>query len=57
MYKRQPFGREAMKQGARSAMTIEQGESLKVTFGAFVHDERPFDPDAEFNVFSNADFP
>jgi putative membrane-bound dehydrogenase-like protein len=46
-----PFGREAMKQGARSALTIEQGESLKVTFGAFVHDERPYDPDAEFDVF------
>jgi putative heme-binding domain-containing protein len=46
-----PFGREAMKQGPRSALTIAQGESLKVTFGAFIHDERPFDPDAEFAEF------
>lgn len=51
-----PFGREAMKQGARSTLTIEQGESLKVTFGALIHDERPFDPDAEFDVFSNENF-
>jgi putative heme-binding domain-containing protein len=46
-----PFGREAMKQGPRSTLTIAQGESLKVTFGAFIHDERPFDPDAEFAEF------
>lgn len=46
-----PFGREAMKQGTRGTLTIAQGESLKVTFGAFIHDERAFDPDAEFDEF------
>jgi putative heme-binding domain-containing protein len=46
-----PFGREAMKQGPRSTLTIAQGETLKVTFGAFIHDERPMDPDAEFAEF------
>lgn len=46
-----PFGREAMKQGPRSILTIAQGETLKVTFGALIHDERPFDPDTEFNAF------
>lgn len=48
-----PFGREAMKQGARSAITIAQGETLKVTFGALIHDEQPFDPDVEFQAFEH----
>lgn len=47
-----PFGREAMKQGARSAITVAKGETLKITFGALIHDHREFDMDAEFAVFN-----
>ncbi|MFN7844834.1 MAG: DUF6807 family protein, partial [Pirellula sp.] len=48
-----PFGREAMKQGARSALTVEQGETLTVTFGAYIHDQQPFDPEVEFSKLLN----
>ena len=47
-----PFGREAMKQGARSAVTVTKGETLKITFGALIHDHREFDRDAEFAAFN-----
>ena len=47
-----PFGREAMKQGARSAITVAKGETLKITFGALIHDHREFDRDAEFAAFN-----
>ncbi|MFN9719793.1 MAG: PVC-type heme-binding CxxCH protein [Planctomycetota bacterium] len=46
-----PFGREAMKQGARSAITLAPGETLKVTFGALVHDQREFDRNEEYRQF------
>ncbi len=32
-----PFGREAMKQGAKSAVTVPRGESLRLRFGAAIH--------------------
>ena len=48
-----PFGREAMKQGARSALTVEQGDTLTVTFGAYIHDQQPFDPEVEFSKLLN----
>lgn len=48
-----PFGREAMKQGARSAITVPQGETLKIRFGALIHDHREFDREAEFAVFAS----
>jgi len=47
-----PFGREAMKQGPRSAVTIAKGETLKITFGALIHDQREFDMSAEFAAFN-----
>ncbi|MFM8790973.1 MAG: PVC-type heme-binding CxxCH protein [Solirubrobacterales bacterium] len=47
-----PFGREAMKQGARSAITVAKGETLTITFGAFIHDNGVFDRDAEFAAFN-----
>lgn len=46
-----PFGREAMKQGPRSEIVVAQGETFEFTFGAFVHDHREFDSDAEFQAF------
>lgn len=47
-----PFGREAMKQGARSAIAVAKGETSKITFGALIHDHREFDRDAEFAAFN-----
>jgi len=35
-----PFGREAMKQGAKSSVTLKQGESLRLRFGAVMHQGR-----------------
>jgi len=49
-----PFGREAMKQGARSAITVANGESLKITFGALIHDGRDHDPASEHEAFLNS---
>ena len=46
-----PFGREAMKQGPRSAVTVAKGESLKITFGALIHDGRDHDPANEYQAF------
>ncbi len=46
-----PFGREAMRQGPRSEIKIAQGESLRIKFGALIHDDRKFDSDTEFQVF------
>ncbi len=37
-----PFGREAMKQGARSSVTVSRGESLQVTFGALILDHNAY---------------
>lgn len=33
-----PFGREAMKQGARSALTVKRGETFRLRYGAVIHD-------------------
>lgn len=32
------FGREAMKQGAKSAVTVKRGGSLRLRYGAVIHD-------------------
>ena len=46
-----PFGREAMKQGARSSITVAQCETLRIAFGTLLHDHREFDGAAEFHRF------
>lgn len=46
-----PFGRKAMKQGDTSTVAVAPGESLRITFGALVHDQREQDCAAEFAVF------
>ncbi|MFM8250386.1 MAG: DUF6807 family protein, partial [Planctomycetota bacterium] len=46
-----PFGREAMKQGARSAITVAKGETLKITFGALIHDGSDHDSAREYEAF------
>jgi hypothetical protein len=32
-----PFGREAMKQGAKSRVRVQRGESFRLRFGAAIH--------------------
>jgi len=32
-----PFGRQAMKQGAKSAVTVKRGEAFRLRFGAAIH--------------------
>jgi putative membrane-bound dehydrogenase-like protein len=46
-----PFGREAMKQGAKSSVEIANGQSLQLRFGAFVHDGQQIDLAGEYKVF------
>jgi hypothetical protein len=40
-----------MKQGSRSEVTIARGETLKLVFGAMIHDGNEFDRGAEFEAF------
>ena len=55
-----PFGREAMKQGTRSAVAVKTGSVLRLRFGAALHSgpaEPPFDPAAAFLRFRNRSTP
>lgn len=49
-----PFGRQAMKQGSPSSVSVARGEELTITFGAFFHDDQSFDPEREFQAFEQA---
>ena len=46
-----PFGRAAMKQGTKSAVSVNKGESLRLVFGAMMHDANNFDPATEYRHF------
>ncbi len=46
-----PFGRKAMKQGKVSSVSVAPGESLRITFGALIHDHQAFDAAAEYATF------
>jgi putative membrane-bound dehydrogenase-like protein len=46
-----PFGREAMKQGAKSSVEIAKGQSLQLRFGALIHDGQPIDLAGEYKGF------
>ena len=41
-----PFGRDAMKQGAKSAVTVKRGEDFRLRFGAAIHSSAEFNPAA-----------
>lgn len=49
-----PFGREAMRQGAKSEVVVRAGESLRLVFGAAFHDGGGFDPAAAYREFTAA---
>ena len=46
-----PFGRAAMQQGERSVVTVKRGESLRIIFGALMHDGNTIDVAAEYSEF------
>ncbi|MGB4707604.1 MAG: PVC-type heme-binding CxxCH protein [Fuerstiella sp.] len=46
-----PFGREAMKQGARSTVEVKKGESFHLVYAAMVHDGTDYDPANEYQNF------
>jgi hypothetical protein len=48
------FGRAAMRQGARSAVTVKKGETLRLVFGAMLHDGAGYDPASEYRHFLEA---
>ena len=46
-----PFGRAAMRQGERSAVTVPRGQSFRVRFGAFAHNLPDHNPANTYRVF------
>lgn len=48
------FGRAAMRQGAASAVPVKQGESLRLVYGAMLHDGKDYDPASEYKHFLEA---
>lgn len=49
-----PFGREAMKQGAKSVVTVKRGETFRLSFGAVIHAAPPgtrHDPATAYRKF------
>ncbi len=46
-----PFGREAMKQGAKSSIEIAKGQALQLRFGALIHDGQQIDLAGEYKFF------
>jgi putative membrane-bound dehydrogenase-like protein len=49
-----PFGRAAMKQGEKSAVTVKPGESFQLRFAAAIHSGPGYDPAAAFKAFTAA---
>lgn len=47
-----PFGRAAMRQGAKSAELVEAGETLRLIFGASLHEGNDYNPAAEYKHFT-----
>jgi putative membrane-bound dehydrogenase-like protein len=48
------FGRAAMGQGAKSAVEVKKGESLRLVYGAMLHDGKDYDPATEYKRFLEA---
>lgn len=49
-----PFGRSAMKQGGKSAVELKGGESLRLVFGAMLHEGPGYDPGQAYTDFRAA---
>lgn len=48
-----PFGRGAMKQGAKSEVVVRRGESFRFGFGALWHEAKDYQPEAAYREFVN----
>ena len=46
-----PFGRAAMKQGAKSRVTVKRGETFRLCFGAAIHQEHVENPGTFYEAF------
>ena len=49
-----PFGREAMNQGAKSAVTVKRGDSFRLRFAVAIHSVGPganHEPQAAYRAF------
>jgi hypothetical protein len=46
-----PFGQEAMKQGAKSRVRVQRGESFRLRFGAAIHQGQPENVAALYRAF------
>jgi hypothetical protein len=46
-----PFGRAAMQQGDKSAVTVQRGESFRLSFGAAIHRGRVENPESFYHLF------
>ncbi|MCE2803726.1 MAG: PmoA family protein [Gemmataceae bacterium] len=49
-----PFGRQAMRQGTVSQMTVHPGGELRLTFGAILHDSKEYAPERAYAEFLEA---
>jgi Methane oxygenase PmoA len=49
-----PFGRQSMQQGDKSAVTVRRGETLRLSFGMSVHDKPDYDPKSAYKSFVRA---
>jgi hypothetical protein len=47
-----PFGRAAMRQGGKSAVTVKRGDTFRLRFGAVIHTGSDFDPAASAVSFA-----
>jgi len=47
-----PFGRSALRQGARSSVAVQPGESFRIRFGAALHHGADYDPASAFRDFA-----
>lgn len=50
-----PFGRAAMKQGAKSSITVKKGEAFRIRFAGVMHDASDYDPATAFQQFKDID--
>lgn len=46
-----PFGRKALMQGDLSSIPLARGQTLRITFGAMVHDDRDLNANLEYETF------
>ena len=46
-----PFGRDAMKQGTKSVVTVRRGENFRLRFGAVIHTGTAYRPADAYRAF------